>query len=106
MWVLALAFLAAGNVPICADDTRPNVILILADDLGYADVGVYRAKDFSTPNLDRLAREGVRLHGLPRRAGGLLGVARGPPDRLLSQPRRHRRGAGAVGQVRPPTKAS
>jgi arylsulfatase A len=61
MWVLALAFLAAGNVPICADDTRPNVILILADDLGYADVGVFGAQGFQTPNLDRLARDGIRF---------------------------------------------
>jgi arylsulfatase A len=39
----------------------PNVILIVADDLGYADVGVYGAKGFTTPNLDLLAREGMRF---------------------------------------------
>jgi len=39
----------------------PNVILIVADDLGYADVGVYGAKGFSTPNLDRLAHGGIRF---------------------------------------------
>jgi arylsulfatase A-like enzyme len=39
----------------------PNVILIVADDLGYADVGVYGAQGFATPNLDRLAQEGVRF---------------------------------------------
>lgn len=44
-----------------AAERPPNVILIVADDLGYADVGVYGAKGFSTPNLDRLAREGIRL---------------------------------------------
>ena len=42
-------------------DRVPNVILIVADDLGYADVGVYGAKGFATPNLDRLAREGMRF---------------------------------------------
>lgn len=41
--------------------TRPNVVLILMDDLGYGDIGSYGVKDARTPNLDRLAREGVRL---------------------------------------------
>lgn len=40
---------------------RPNVILIMSDDMGYADLGSYGATDIKTPNLDRLAREGVRL---------------------------------------------
>jgi arylsulfatase A-like enzyme len=40
---------------------RPNVVLILADDLGYADVGVFGAQGFATPNIDRLAREGIRF---------------------------------------------
>ena len=40
---------------------RPNVILIMTDDMGYADLGSYGATDIKTPNLDRLARAGVRL---------------------------------------------
>src|SRR5262245_9000275 len=40
---------------------RPNVVLIIMDDLGYGDIGSYGVKDARTPNLDRLAREGVRL---------------------------------------------
>jgi len=40
---------------------QPNVVLIIMDDLGYGDIGSYGAKDARTPNLDRLAREGVRL---------------------------------------------
>ncbi len=40
---------------------RPNVVLIVTDDQGWADVGCYGARDFATPNLDRLAREGARL---------------------------------------------
>jgi arylsulfatase A-like enzyme len=40
---------------------RPNMVLIIMDDLGYGDIGSYGVKDARTPNLDRLAREGVRL---------------------------------------------
>ena len=40
---------------------KPNVVMILMDDLGYGDIGSYGVKDARTPNLDRLAREGVRL---------------------------------------------
>ena len=39
----------------------PNVVLVLMDDLGYGDLGSYGASDVRTPNIDRLAREGVRL---------------------------------------------
>lgn len=42
--------------------TRPNIVLILADDLGYGDAGCYGATQFRTPRLDRLAGEGVRLN--------------------------------------------
>ncbi len=44
-----------------AAQTRPNIVLIVADDLGYGDLSSYGAPDIRTPNLDRLAREGVRL---------------------------------------------
>ena len=54
------AALALGSSAQAAE-RLPNVILIVADDLGYADVGVYGAKGFATPNLDRLAHEGVRF---------------------------------------------
>jgi arylsulfatase A-like enzyme len=39
----------------------PNFLFILADDLGWADLSVYGRPDYATPNLDRLARQGVRL---------------------------------------------
>lgn len=44
-----------------AAQPAPNVVLIVTDDLGYGDVGSYGAPDVRTPNIDRLAREGVRL---------------------------------------------
>src|SRR5215211_4896148 len=41
--------------------TRPNIVLIYADDLGYGDVSAYGAKALSTPNIDRLATAGLRF---------------------------------------------
>lgn len=58
--VLHLACLA----PLVADgatQTRPNLVLLLADDLGYGDLGCYGCPDISTPHLDQLARQGLRL---------------------------------------------
>ena len=44
-----------------AAQERPNVVLIYADDLGYGDVSAYGAGTLATPNIDRLAREGLRF---------------------------------------------
>jgi arylsulfatase A len=59
--VTALATLLAAPLAAQTAAERPNVVLIITDDLGYADLGVYGAKDIRTPNIDRLAREGVRF---------------------------------------------
>src|ERR671939_74728 len=40
---------------------KPNIIFILADDLGYGDLGCYGQTKIKTPNIDRLAAEGVRF---------------------------------------------
>lgn len=60
---LALSALAAcGGVPPPAEPLRPNVLLILADDLGYGDVGAYNPESkVPTPNLDKLAAQGMRF---------------------------------------------
>jgi len=60
---------------------KPNIVLILADDLGYGDIEAYGTKAIRTPNLDRLAQEGVRFTDFyasasicsPSRAGLLTG---------------------------------
>lgn len=51
--VIAATALVAAN--------RPNIVYILADDLGYGDLGCYGQRYIKTPNLDRLAREGMRF---------------------------------------------
>jgi arylsulfatase A-like enzyme len=40
---------------------KPNIVFILADDLGYADVSCYGRRDFTTPNIDRIAADGMRF---------------------------------------------
>jgi N-acetylgalactosamine-6-sulfatase len=54
-WVLCLAGISADTVE------RPNILFILTDDLGYGDLGCYGCDDIRTPNLDRLAAEGLRF---------------------------------------------
>ncbi|OFW04099.1 MAG: hypothetical protein A3I61_15590 [Acidobacteria bacterium RIFCSPLOWO2_02_FULL_68_18] len=51
---------AAGQGPSRGPE-RPNVVLIVTDDVGYGDFGAYGATDIRTPHIDRLAKEGVRL---------------------------------------------
>ncbi|MFA5192854.1 MAG: sulfatase-like hydrolase/transferase [Verrucomicrobiia bacterium] len=61
--IAALVTLVASTFTLLAalPSSKPNIVFILADDLGYADLGCYGAKDIRTPRLDRLAREGVRF---------------------------------------------
>lgn len=54
-WFLCLV------TPCCVFGRTPNVIVFLADDMGIGDVGCYGCRDIQTPNLDALARSGVRL---------------------------------------------
>jgi arylsulfatase A-like enzyme len=74
---LACFFLAAS----AAAARQPNVIVIIADDMGYADIGVHGCRDIPTPHIDSLAKNGVRCtngyvshpYCSPTRAGLLTG---------------------------------
>lgn len=56
--IIVMLFLAG-----CAEEKQdqPNIIIIFADDQGYADLGCFGATDFETPNIDRMADEGMRF---------------------------------------------
>jgi arylsulfatase A-like enzyme len=80
LFSLCLAFMPAS---IHAGETarKPNIVILLADDLGYGDIGVHGAKDVTTPHIDSVARNGVRFtsgyvsapYCSPTRAGLLTG---------------------------------
>ena len=59
--LLALGALSCSQPPAEEAATRPNFIIVFADDQGYGDLGVFGATDFSTPHIDRMAREGMRF---------------------------------------------
>lgn len=66
--ILAVALLFTQAVTLLAqknkqksNDTRPNIIFILADDLGYGDIAINGQKLIKTPNIDKLAKQGVRF---------------------------------------------
>ena len=59
LWIFLVLIFSACHQ---AEETkRPNIILIFADDLGYGEVGAYGQKKIETPNLDRLAKGGMRF---------------------------------------------
>ena len=62
--LLAGLFFAFGAVTVGADmqgQKKTNIVFILADDLGWTDTGIYGSKYYETPNIDRLAAQGVRM---------------------------------------------
>ena len=77
--LLLIVFVSAS--PGLPGEERPNIVFMLADDLGYGDLACFGSQVIETPNLDRLAREGVKLNQCyaaspncsPARAGMLTG---------------------------------
>lgn len=77
----AAALAAGGLAGFAAPHRAPNIVVVLADDLGYGDLGSYGGRLIRTPHLDRMAREGARLTDFyacanictPSRAGLLTG---------------------------------
>ncbi len=59
--LVGLGWLVVGNAPASAADTRPNIILIMADDMGYECVGANGGTSYQTPHLDKLAAGGLRF---------------------------------------------
>jgi uncharacterized sulfatase len=81
---LLSVLILVGGIDSCAareDKSLPNIIIVLADDLGYGDLSINGNQLIATPHLDRMASEGVRLTGFyasanvctPSRAGLLTG---------------------------------
>jgi arylsulfatase A len=85
--VVRFGLSASGDALASAQRTAPNIVFILADDLGVNDLAVYGRRDHRTPNLDRLAAEGLRFTAAyvaspicsPSRAALMSGLA---PARL------------------------
>src|SRR5689334_22344870 len=57
----AAGLLLLGTTAPAADPVKPNIVFILCDDLGVNDLHCYGRADHTTPNLDRLAKQGVRF---------------------------------------------
>lgn len=80
-WLIAVFALILGSPAFAKDARPPNIVIILADDLGYGDLGAYGQTQIKTPSINALAKQGVRLTDFyaaanictPSRAGLLTG---------------------------------
>ncbi|HRU56205.1 MAG TPA: sulfatase-like hydrolase/transferase, partial [Bacteroidales bacterium] len=77
---IAGAHIFSAQISAQKSEAKPNIILILADDMGYSDIGCF-GSEIKTPNLDRLAQQGLRMtqfynasRSCPTRASLLTGL--------------------------------
>src|SRR5947208_11319301 len=59
--ILAASILLTGHIYATEPARKPNIIFILADDLGWTDLGCQGSKYYATPHIDRLAKQGLRF---------------------------------------------
>ena len=95
-WIIGVAVLVVGfawRSGTRAQVRPPNIIVIVADDMGYADIGVHGSKDIPTPNIDALAATGIRFTDAyvsgptsPTRAGLMTGAIRNGSTRVQHRP--------------------
>ncbi len=60
---LSMTVVLPNSVAVLNADEKPNIVLVLADDLGYGDLGCFGNTKYRTPNIDRLASEGTKFTG-------------------------------------------
>jgi arylsulfatase A-like enzyme len=90
--ILSLAaVLALAGAPVCARAAPPNILLILLDDLGYADLSCQGSPDIRTPNIDALAKSGIRF------TDGYVPVSVCGPSRASLLTGKHSAAFGIVG---------
>ncbi len=82
LFLIVAVWLMLAGISSAAQEKLPNIVIILADDLGYADLGCQGCRDVSTPHIDSIATNGVRFtdgyatHAVcsPSRAGLISGM--------------------------------
>ena len=85
LFILLLTFASSTTSAVAAPQVPPNIIFIMADDLGYGDLGCYGQQTLKTPNIDRMAAEGMRCTDVyaastvcaPSRCGLMTGMHMG-----------------------------
>src|SRR5688572_25333836 len=79
--ILASVLMFSASAGAQPENTTPNIVFIMTDDVGYGDIGSYGAPDIRTPNIDQMARDGTQFSDFysngpsctPTRAGFITG---------------------------------